>query len=193
MKRLAVFCASNSSNNPLYASTTQELSKFLGKKRVGIVYGGSSSGLMGALAEAAIAERCEIIGVLPKFMRLTEPAHNGLTELYLVNSMHERKMKMFELCDGVIALPGGFGTLEQLFEVITWAQLGFHNKPIGVLNVNGYYDNFLSMIKTMQRDELLKKANADLVIHSNNIEELFEKMENFLPVVSALRMEKSQT
>lgn len=186
MKKVCVFCASTVSNNPLYGASARGVSKYFAKNGVGIVYGGTSSGLMGDLARSAIKYQCEIIGVLPHFINRTEPAHPGLTELFMVDTMHQRKMKMFELSNGVIALPGGFGTLEQLFEIITWAQLGLHNKPIGVLNVNGYYNSFVDMINVMQKEGMLKGPNANLVIRSNTIDKLFEKMKAYKPLESSV-------
>lgn len=193
MKRVCVFCASTVTNNPIYESSARDVSQYFAKKRIGIVYGGSSSGMMGELAKSAIANRGEIIGVLPHFISHKDPAHPGLTQLFMVDSMHERKMKMFELSDGIIALPGGFGTLEQFFEMITWAQLGLHSKPIGILNVNGYYDGFLSMIEVMQKEGTLKGPDANLVICSKTIDVLFAKMKDYKPIVNSLKMRESQT
>lgn len=136
MKRLCIYCGSKVGRDPVYL----EAARGLARQRIGIVYGGSSVGLMGAMADAALAEGGEVIGVIPDKLIDREPGHPGLTELHVVGSMHQRKATMAELADGFIALPGGLGTLEELFEILTWTQLGFHRKPCGALNVNGYYE-----------------------------------------------------
>lgn len=136
---------------------------------------------MGAVADGVLNKGGKVIGVLPYFLRSKEIAHTGLTQLIVVESMHERKTRMNELCDGVIALPGGFGTLEELFEMITWAQLGLHKKPIAILNSNGFYDSLIEMIRTMVSKGLLKKANRQMLLVSDEIEDLLYKMKNYQP------------
>jgi uncharacterized protein (TIGR00730 family) len=148
------------------------------------VYGGAKIGLMGAVADGALSEGGKVIGVLPNFLRSKEIAHEGLTELILVESMHERKLEMHELSDGVIALPGGFGTLEELFEMLTWAQLGLHKKPIGILNIDGFYDSLNIMIQTMVDKGFLKVMNQQMLLVSDNIDDLLDKMNNYVaPIV----------
>ena len=149
MKSLAIFCASSRGNSEVYYESAKNVGAFLAKKKIRVVFGGSKLGLMGAVADGALENGGEVMGVLPNFMRKKEIEHSHLTELILVESMHERKLKMHELSDGVIALPGGFGTFEELFEMLTWAQLGLHTKPIGILNVQGYYDKLLEMFDHM--------------------------------------------
>jgi uncharacterized protein (TIGR00730 family) len=138
MKSISVFCGSSMGVDPVYISEAILLGKTLAERSIQLVYGGARIGLMGAVADSVLNNHGKVIGVLPYFLKSKEIAHDGLTELILVESMHERKMKMHDLCDGIIALPGGFGTLEELFEILTWGQLGLHKKPVGVLNVNGF-------------------------------------------------------
>jgi len=181
MKRITVFCGSSSGTEEVYKEQATLLGKTLAKRNIELVYGGANVGLMGAVADGVLNEGGKVIGVLPDFMRSREIAHQGLTELILVQSMHERKTKMNDLCDGVIALPGGFGTLEELFEMLTWAQLGLHKKPIAILNVNGFYDSLLELTKNMVEKGLLKSANQEMLLVSDNIEELLDKMKKYTP------------
>ncbi|MNL49616.1 LOG family protein YvdD [compost metagenome] len=134
---------------------------------------------MGAVADGALNAGGKVIGVLPNFLRSKEIAHLGLTELVLVESMHERKTKMNDLCDGVIALPGGFGTLEELFEMLTWAQLGLHKKPIAILNINGFYDSLIALLQTMTEKGLLKEVNQKMLLVSDSIDDLLHQMQNY--------------
>jgi uncharacterized protein (TIGR00730 family) len=134
---------------------------------------------MKAVADGALNEGGKVTGVLPHFLQSKEIAHKNLTELILVETMHERKTKMNELCDGVIVLPGGYGTLEEFFEMITWAQLGLHKKPIGILNINGFYDDLIRLVQTMVDNGFLKQINRDMLLISDNIDELLEKMRNY--------------
>lgn len=193
MKRISVFCASSVGNNSIYAEAAAELGAFLAKRGVGVVFGGSKLGLMGAVADGAIKNGGEVIGVLPTFMRRKEVEHSGLTELIYVESMHERKLKMHELSDGVIALPGGFGTFEELFEMLTWSQLGLHNKPIGILNTAEYYRQLLDMFDHMAQEGLLKSVYRDMILSAEKPEALFSKMKEYTPPKSALQMLKEQT
>ncbi|MTH15509.1 TIGR00730 family Rossman fold protein [Flavobacterium sp. LC2016-01] len=181
MKRITVFCGSSFGTEEIYKEQATLLGKTLAKENIELVYGGANVGLMGAVADGALSENGTVIGVLPNFLRSKEIAHHGLTELILVESMHERKTKMNDLCDGVIALPGGFGTLEELFEMLTWAQLGLHKKPIAVLNINGFYDSLVQLTETMVEKGLLKDANQKMLLVSNNIEDLLNKMKNYVP------------
>lgn len=193
MKRISVFCASGTGHNDIYQKSAYDLGAFLAKKHIGVVYGGSHLGLMGAVARGALDNNGEVIGVLPHFMSGREIAHTGLTKLFMVDSMHDRKLKMFELSDGIIALPGGFGTFEELFEMLTWAQLGLHQEPIGILNVNGYYNHLLAMFNTMSQEGLLKETHAEMVLHSDNASDLFEQMMVFEPLEKPLKIDKDQT
>ncbi|RZJ55034.1 MAG: TIGR00730 family Rossman fold protein [Flavobacterium sp.] len=180
MKRITVFCGSSFGTEDIYKEQATLLGQTLAKQNIELIYGGANVGLMGAVADGVLNEGGKVIGVLPNFLRSKEIAHLGLTELILVESMHERKTKMSDLCDGVIALPGGFGTLEELFEMVTWAQLGLHKKPIAVLNINGFYDSLVELMQTMVEKGFLKNVNQEMLLVSNNIEDLLEKMTNYV-------------
>jgi uncharacterized protein (TIGR00730 family) len=179
MKSITVFCGSSFGSHDIYKEQAFLLGQTLAKQDIQLVYGGSETGLMGTVANGALSENGRVIGVLPQFLQTKEIAHKNLTELIIVETMHERKTKMNELCDGVIVLPGGYGTLEELFEMITWAQLGLHKKPIGILNIDGFYDDLIKLIQTMVDKEFLKQVNKDMLLVSDTIEELLEKMRNY--------------
>ncbi len=181
MKRITVFCASSFGTEKIYEEQAIALGKTLAEQNIELVYGGANVGLMGAVADGTLNAGGKVIGVLPNFLRSKEIAHQNLTELILVESMHERKTKMNDLCDGVIALPGGFGTLEELFEMLTWAQLGLHKKPIAILNVNGFYDSLIELLKTMTDKGLLKEVNREMLLVSENIDDLLDQMRNYTP------------
>jgi len=193
MKRITVFCASSFGTEKIYEEQATALGKTLAEQNIELVYGGANVGLMGAVADGALNAGGKVIGVLPNFLRSKEIAHLGLTELILVESMHERKTKMNDLCDGVIALPGGFGTLEELFEMLTWAQLGLHKKPIAVLNVNGYYDSLIELLQTMTEKGLLKEVNREMLLVSENIDDLLEQMKNYVAPTVGKWIDKKQS
>ena len=156
----------------------------LAQQNIRIIYGGAKVGLMGAVADAALSEGGKVVGVIPRFLRSKEIAHESLTELIMVESMHERKTKMHELCDGIIALPGGFGTLEELFEILTWAQLGLHKKPIGLLDINGFYDHLKKLLLTMVDKGFLKEINYNMLLISDDINDLLNQMKRYIaPVI----------
>lgn len=179
IQRLTVFCGSSFGTDPIYEEQAYQLGKKLAEEHIGLVYGGAKSGLMGVVANGVMENNGEAIGVLPHFLKGREIAHEKLSDLILVDTMHERKTKMNELCDGVITLPGGYGTLEELFEMMTWAQLGLHQKPIAVLNINGFYDDLLEMIQTMVDKGFLKEANQKMLIVDDQIDSLLEKIKNY--------------
>lgn len=180
MKRITVFCGSSAGSDGTLMEQATLLGQTLAKQKIELVYGGSNVGLMTAVADGALGAGGIVIGVLPDFLRAKEVAHLGLTELLIVESMHERKMKMNELCDGVIALPGGFGTLEELFEMLTWAQLGLHKKPIAILNTNGFYDALIMLLNNMVDNGFLKRVNKEMLLVSSDIEDLLHKMKNYV-------------
>jgi uncharacterized protein (TIGR00730 family) len=180
MKRVTVFCGSSFGTDNVFASQATLLGQTLAKHQIELVYGGANVGLMGAVADAVLDSGGKVIGVLPNFLKSKEIAHEHLTQLILVETMHERKIKMNELCDGVIALPGGFGTLEEFFEMLTWAQLGLHKKPIAILNIDGFYDPLNIMVQTMVDKGFLKKVNQQMLLVSDNIHELLDKMKNYV-------------
>ncbi|MEL7268990.1 MAG: TIGR00730 family Rossman fold protein [Bacteroidota bacterium] len=179
MKRIAVFCGSSSGTEVIFEKEAQTLGQTFAKENIDLVYGGANVGLMGALANATLSGGGNVIGVIPTFLKSKEIAHLGLTELHIVASMHERKTKMNDLCDGAIALPGGFGTLEELFEMLTWGQLGLHQKPVGLLNVNGFYDELIQLMDTMVEKGFLKEVYRKLVLISNNPNDLLAQMRTY--------------
>jgi uncharacterized protein (TIGR00730 family) len=181
MKRITVFCGSSSGIDPVYTSQAFRLGETLAKYKIELVYGGAKVGLMGAVADGVLKQNGKVIGVLPYFLKHKEIEHEGLTELILVKTMHERKTKMSELCDGIIALPGGFGTLEELFEILTWAQLGLHKKPVGLLNVAGFYAPLIQMVQTMVDKGLLKEINQKMLLVSDDIDDLLDQMKKYIP------------
>lgn len=184
MNRITVFCGSSLGTAEIYEVKAKLLGQKLANAQIELVYGGAKIGLMGAVADGAIMEGGKVIGVLPNFLKSKEIAHEGLTQLILVDTMHERKTKMNDLCDGVIALPGGFGTLEELFEMLTWAQLGLHQKPIGILNTNGYYDDLIKLLNVMVSKGFLRKINEEMLLISDSIDGLINKMKNYeAPIV----------
>jgi len=179
MKRITVFCGSSFGTEDVYKSQATLLGQALAKQNIELVYGGANVGLMGTVADSVLREGGKVIGVLPHFLKSKEIAHDHLTELILVESMHERKTKMNELSDGVIALPGGFGTLEEFFEMLTWAQLGLHKKPIALLNIDGFYDALIVLIETMVEKGFLKEVNQQMLLVSDTIDNLLDKMKNY--------------
>jgi uncharacterized protein (TIGR00730 family) len=158
MQRISVFAGSNAGARPSYLVASRELGAEIARRGHGMVYGGASCGLMGACADAALAGGAEVVGVLPRALTSREVAHTGLTEMRIVNSLHERKAVMSALSDAVVALPGGCGTLDELFEAITWGQLGLHEKPIGLLDVDGYYGPLLSFLEHMNAEGFVRPA-----------------------------------
>ena len=174
--RYTVFCGSSAGNKEEYVKQATALGEALAQNQIGVVYGGAKVGLMGAIANGALANGGEVIGVLPRFLADVELGHTGLSELLFVETMHERKAKMDELSDGIIALPGGYGTLEEFFEVLTWGQLGLHKKSIALFNVDGFYNPLLDMITTMVDQGFLKEENKNMVIVSDDIEDLLHQM-----------------
>jgi len=176
MKRICVFAGSNAGTRPGYRAAAEELGRALAGRGIGVVYGGARVGLMGALADAALAARGEVIGVIPEALVRKEVAHDGLTELRVVGSMHERKALMADLADGFIALPGGWGTLDELFEVLTWAQLGLHRKPCGLLNVVGYFDGLLAFIHHSIEEGFVRREYRGMIVVAGAAGELLGLM-----------------
>ena len=179
MTSICIFCGANFNGDPVLKQTIDQLADIMASRDISLVYGGGKVGVMGLLAEAMIQRGGKTIGVIPQFLMDKEVGHTGLTELHIVENMHQRKQLMSDLCDGIIMLPGGFGTLEEFFEVLTWLQLGLHNKPIGILNVNGFYDLLLQQMDVMVEQQFLKPANRKLVLTSADAIELISLMENF--------------
>ena len=181
MKRLCVFCGSNVGARPAYAGTAREMASELFRRRLGVVYGGGGIGLMGVLADAMLALGGEVIGVIPRPLATQELAHRGLTELRVVESMHERKALMASLADGFVAMPGGLGTFEETLEVLTWSQLGIHRKPIGLLNVEGYYDGLLGMIAHGVKETFIRREYLALFVSAETPPRLLDEMHTWRP------------
>ncbi|ODS33128.1 MAG: hypothetical protein SCARUB_01752 [Candidatus Scalindua rubra] len=179
MKRLCVYCGSNSGGQPDYAIAARQLAHAMISKNYGLVYGGASVGIMGEIADTFLEEGGEVIGIIPKGLFVKEVAHTGLTELREVNSMHERKSLMAELSDGFIALPGGFGTIEEFLEIITWSQLGMHQKPCGLLNVCHYYDKIIEFLNHAVSEHFIKKIHRSMVLIEECPDALLEKFETY--------------
>ena len=178
---ICVFCGSSSGTEEKAINEALLLGEKLAKQHINLVYGGAKIGIMGKVAEGALTYQGKVIGVIPEFLKKKEVVHTRLTELIVTTNMHERKMKMQELSDGFITLPGGFGTLEELFEVITWSQLGLHQKPIGLLNINGFYNDLLKLLKRMITSGFLKKENYELLLIDDDIDRLLKKMKEYQP------------
>ncbi len=179
LNRICVFCGSSSGNDIAITEAAEQLGRVFTERGITLVYGAAKIGVMGTIAETMLEEKGEVIGIIPQFLKKKEVVHHGLTQLVTTDNMHERKLKMQELSDGFITLPGGFGTLEELFEIITWLQLGLHSKPIGLLNVNGFYDDLLQLLERMVRNGFLKMENYELLLVDSSIEGLLQKMESF--------------
>ena len=181
LKSITVFCGSSEGNDSQIITQAIKLGETLAKENITLVYGAAKIGIMGKIAAAALKQKGKVIGVIPEFLKQKEVVHLGLNELITTKNMHQRKLKMHELSDGFIALPGGFGTLEELFEIITWAQLGLHQKPIGLLNCNGFYNDLIKMLEKMTAKGFLKIENLDILIVDDDIESLIKKMTVFKP------------
>lgn len=181
MKSIVVFCGSSEGNDPKILNVAYELGAELASRQIKLIYGAAKIGVMGRLAVGALDHQGEVIGIIPGFLKLKEVVHQELTELITTETMHQRKLAMYELCDGVITLPGGFGTLEELLEILTWSQLGLHQKPIGLLNINGFFDPLLQMFEEMVQSGFLKQQNKDLLIVESSIDGLLDKMQNYEP------------
>jgi len=179
MKSIAVYCGSSSGINGIYKEQTQRLGRMLAANKIHVIYGGGKVGLMGVLADAVLDEGGQITGVIPDFLKTKEVAHAQLSELICVESMHERKALINEMSDGAIALPGGLGTLDELFEILTWGQLGLHSKPIGILNTNGYFSHILTAIDRMIHEGFLKERNREMILVSEEMEDLFQNMKTY--------------
>ena len=181
MKAICVYCGSSDRLHPAYLQAARDMGTTIARRGFELVYGAGSTGLMGALADGALQAGCQVIGVIPTYFNTPQLAHNGLTRLEVVETIHQRKARMAELSDAFIALPGGFGTMEELFEMLTWAQIGLHRKPIGLLNVSGYFDPLLEMLNRAQREGFIYTEHLDLLSHSKDPEALVDALEAYLP------------
>ena len=181
LNSICVFCGSSEGNDPLIIDAAEALGRSLVEKEITLVYGAAKIGIMGRVAQEVLDHHGAVIGIIPEFLKKKEVVHLGLTELITTTNMHDRKLKMQEVSDGFIAMPGGMGTLEELFEIITWLQLGLHTKPIGLLNVNGFYDDLLQLLETMVKRGFLSMKNYELLLVDTEVEGLLVKMQQFKP------------
>lgn len=189
---VSVFCGSSPGNNDMYYQEAFHLGVFLAENSIKVVYGGAKVGLMGAVADGALSNGGTVVGIIPDFLQNKEIAHDGLTELIVVKSMHQRKSVMDEMSDGAIVLPGGFGTMDEMFELLTWGQLGLHKKPIGILNVDGFYDDLITCLDNMVSKNLLRQTNRDMLLVSREIRSLFSMMEAYEAPLKAKWIERDE-
>ncbi len=193
MKRICVFAGSNPGSRDGYVAAARELGRALVDRGLGLVYGGACIGLMGAVADEVLARHGLVTGVIPEALVTKEVAHEGLTELRIVSSMHERKAMMADLADGFIALPGGWGTVEEFFEILTWAQLGFHRKPCGLLNVEGYFDRLLSFVEHSIDEGFVKRDYRPMISVADSPAVLLDQLEAYEPPVVVKWVERDET
>ncbi len=182
LNAIAVFCGSSEGNDLAILDAAKALGVSMVSQDISLVYGAAKIGIMGAIAREVLDQKGRVIGVIPEFLKKKEVVHLGLSQLITTQNMHERKLKMSELSDGFIAMPGGFGTLEELFEIITWSQLGLHQKPIGLLNINGFYNDLLGLLENMVRKGFLKMDNYELLLVEQEPDKLLERMQNWKPI-----------
>ena len=193
MKRVCIYCGSSPGSLPEYAAAARHCGTVLAERGLTVVYGGGNVGLMGILADAALAAGGEVIGIIPRRMIARELGHAGVTSLIPVDSMHQRKQQMADLADAFLALPGGIGTMEELFEALTWLQLGIHHKPVGLLNVAGFYDRLMQFLAYMQEQRFLKPQNLESLLVDDHVERLLERFERFDYRPIDKWMDRSQT
>lgn len=179
---VAVYCGSQNGNNPIYIEKARELGEILAEKGYGIVYGGAQVGLMGEVANGALEKNGVVYGVMPEHLKKKEVVHHHLTEIYYVDTMHTRKAKMIELSDAFIAFPGGCGTLDEFFEVFTWAQIGLHVKPVILYNVNNFYDALIRHFQIMLQEGFVRKEQESILKVANSVDEVIELLEQYIPV-----------
>ncbi len=192
MKSISVFCGSSEGNDEHIVSQAYQLGVEFAKKDITLVYGAAKIGIMGQVAKGIMDNNGRTIGVIPEFLKLKEVYHPNLTELLVTDNMHERKVVMYEKSDGFMILPGGFGTMDEFFEITTWGQLGLHTKPIGILNLNGFYNDLLELADTMVNKGFLKQANLDAVVVDDSIDGLLDKMNNYVALPTPKWLKKEQ-
>ena len=186
MKRLAVYCGSATPEDPIYIETARTVGRMLAERGIGVVYGGGR--LMGAVADSALAAGGEVIGIIPEALVGAEVAHKGCTELHVVSGMHERKARFTDLSDGFISIPGGVGTMDELWEAISWSQLGYHQKPVGVLNVAGFYDELIAFNAKMINVGFIRPQHAGIMIVDETLDGLLGKMAAYVPHKTIFQM-----
>lgn len=192
MKRVAVYCGSATPADPVYIDSARAIGRSLAGQGVGVVYGGGKLGLMGAVADSALEAGGEVIGVIPQALVNAEVAHRGLTELHVVETMHERKARFTELSDGFLTIPGGTGTMDELWEAMSWAQLGYHAKPVGLLNVAGFYDGLLEFVGKMSEVGFLRPQHQNILLADTDLDRLLDKMRGFEPTVPIIHMTREE-
>ena len=190
IRSVCIYCGSNPGNRPVYVQQAQAFARLLAQRGIRVVYGGASVGIMGAVANAALAEGGQVVGVIPQSLVDREVAHGGLSELIVTGSMHERKARMAELSDAFVALPGGVGTLEEIFEVWTWSQLGLHDKPCGLLNIEGYYDSLARFLDETVVNGFMRPAHRGMLLAADTGEALLSAFERYAPPVVAKWVER---
>ncbi len=191
LKSLCVYCGSSAGASAIYADAARRLAHEMVSNGIALIYGGGGVGLMGIIADEVMRLGGEATGVIPQALMDKEVGHHGLTRLHVVKDMHERKALMAELADGFIAMPGGIGTLEELFEVLTWAQLGLHDKPIGLLNVEGFYDGLIQFVRHMVTQRFLKEEHASLMLHAGDAATLMRRLASFEPTHHARQLDRA--
>lgn len=192
MNSISVFCGSSEGNDEHIISQAYQLGVEFAKKDITLVYGAAKIGIMGQVAKGAIDNNGKVIGIIPDFLKLKEVYHPNLDELITTANMHERKVIMYEKSDGFMILPGGFGTMDEFFEITTWGQLGLHTKPIGILNLNGFYNDLLELADTMVKKGFLKQVNLDAVVVDDTIDGLLDKMNNYVALPTPKWLKKEQ-
>lgn len=192
MKRLAIYCGSASPADPVYIEAAAAVGTALAQRGIGVVYGGGRLGLMGAVADAALSAGGEVIGVIPEALVGAEVAHRGCTELHVVPGMHERKRLFTDLADGFVTLPGGVGTMDELWEAISWAQLGYHQKPVGLLNVAGFYDGLIEFNRRMGEVGFVREAHRGIMIVDDSLDGLLAQMADYVPHQTIFAMKAAQ-
>jgi uncharacterized protein (TIGR00730 family) len=188
VKRLAVYCGSATPENPVYIEAARAVGRSLAERGIGVVYGGGRLGLMGAVANSALAAGGEVIGVIPEALVGAEVAHKGCTELHVVSGMHERKARFTDLSDGFITIPGGVGTMDELWEAISWSQLGYHSKPVGVLNVAGFFDQLVAFNSHMVDVGFIRSQHSGIMLVDDSLDGLLAKMASYVPHKNIFQM-----
>ena len=188
MKRLAVYCGSATPSDPVYIESARAVGRALAERGIGVVYGGGRLGLMGAIADSALEAGGEVIGIIPQALVAAEVAHRGLTELQVVDTMHQRKQAFTDLSDGFVNLPGGTGTMDELWEALSWAQIGYHSKPVGLLNVAGYYNDLIAFYDKMGEVGFLRPQHQGILIVDSGLDGLLAKMAAHVPIETITKM-----
>jgi uncharacterized protein (TIGR00730 family) len=192
VKRIAVYCGSATPADPVYIESARAVGRAFAEQGIGLVYGGGRLGLMGAVADSAMAAGGEVIGVIPQALVDAEVAHRELTELHVVATMHERKARFTELSDGFLTIPGGTGTMDELWEAMSWSQLGYHSKPVGLLNVAGFYDGLIAFVATMAEVGFLRPQHQGILLVDTALDPLLEKMRAYQPHTPIFRMTREE-